>query len=151
MKKNITYTFVILLCMISYVVQAQRTTIDPYVPYTLTKSFYIEDPSYPPGIGSYTYYAAVRIETTGGFTSDYNILGTYYVANTSYTIASSQFFNVPYPSPLPDNYYSIRITIRRDYTNGPTVYRGNTSVAGLIYSFPKYYLDPDTDPIVVKF
>jgi hypothetical protein len=107
--------------------------------------YYIDDPTF---INGTTYYEiSVRIETTTPWIPSYVSYTTVYDLNV-HQINNVIFYNVPYPRPIPPDFYIIRVRALKN---------GSTPANNASYATPSYIdafntrFDADTDPIQVKF
>lgn len=112
-------------------------------------SAYVTDPTW----SGETYLMYVRIETPLAPPTGWAYFGTANgvgIANTV-SIPNISVGSVPYPSPIPPNFYTMRILAIKS-ANGPPWTANNAS-----YAYPTYInafntrFDPYTDPIEVKF
>jgi hypothetical protein len=141
MKKFMIRFAFIAIAMMSFIsVSNATTTCHCY------GEFYIDDP----GFFSGDYYDIyLRIETSTSWTSNWVHFTTVYSVGSSVPFTNVVIGSVPFPTPLPADFYTIRIMAMK---NGTTP-ENNSSLADPepILPIGNTKLTAYTDPIEVKF
>jgi hypothetical protein len=108
--------------------------------------FYIDDDSYTSG----DYYDVyIRLETSDPFASSWIHIGTYYNQGVPYTFTNVNVGDVPYPAPIPANYYRIGVLVIKNGDTGSPFYNNSYATASYIDANNTRF-DADTSPIVIK-
>ena len=108
--------------------------------------FLIDDGGYAPG----DYYDVyIRLETSDPLATNWVHYGQYNYQGQSIAFSNVNVGDVPYPAPVPPNYYSIGVLVIKNDNTGSPYYNNSYASPSYIDAYNTRF-DAVTSPIVIK-